>query len=35
MADALLTIELFFGGFGTKPWLGPIFGSKPAPWMVK
>jgi hypothetical protein len=35
MTDLLMTIELFFGGFSSKPWLGPIFGSKPAPWMEK
>jgi hypothetical protein len=30
-----MTVELFFGGFSTKPWLGPVFGSHPAPWMEK
>lgn len=35
LPDLLLTVELFFGGFSSKPYLGPIFGSKPSPWMEK
>lgn len=30
-----MTIELFFGGFSAHPHWGPIFGSKPAPWMIR
>lgn len=33
--DFLMTLELFFGGFSYHPAWGPIFGSKPAPWMVR
>lgn len=26
---------MFVGGLSPHPWLGPLFGSKPAPWMEK
>ena len=26
---------MFLGGFSTNPHLGPVLGSKPAPWMEK
>jgi hypothetical protein len=30
--DALMTVEMFFGGLGTNPWI-PFFGSHPPLWM--
>ncbi|CAD8091658.1 unnamed protein product [Paramecium primaurelia] len=33
--DLLMTLELFFGGFSSNPYLGPIFGSHPPDWMVR
>jgi len=33
--DLLMTLELFVGGLSHNPHWGPVFGSKPAPWMVR
>lgn len=30
-----MTLELFVGGLSHNPHWGPVFGSKPAPWMVR
>lgn len=35
LPSVLLTLEMFAGGLSTHPFLGPIFGSHPAPWMEK
>lgn len=35
LPDLLMTVQLFFGGMSSKPFLGPIFGSRPAPWMER
>ena len=35
IGDLLTTIELFFGGFSSNPYLGSIFGSYPPNWMIR
>lgn len=35
LPSLLISLEMFLGGLTTHPHLGPVFGSKPAPWMEK